>query len=108
MNSTKGAFVLAVVAIVIAIGTWAYPLKSVPKAGNVVDTSYFDYFDATTGYKLAGNTFYSNVSGTTTVSVGCIQATATSSATNIKLVFSPLGATSTFAGTAYWSYGTCP
>lgn len=47
--------------------------------------------------------------GTSTLAtVGCLQANATSSATKIKLVFSPLGATSTFSGTAYWSYGTCP
>jgi hypothetical protein len=45
---------------------------------------------------------------TSSISVGCIQATATSSATKVKIVFSALGATSTFAGTAYWSYGTCP
>lgn len=45
---------------------------------------------------------------TSSLSVGCIQATATSSATKVKLVFSTAGATSTFAGTTYWSYGTCP
>lgn len=42
---------------------------------------------------------------------GCIQLTATSSpsaATPIKLVLSGLGATSTFNGTAYWQFGTCP
>ena len=39
---------------------------------------------------------------------GCYQATATSSATQIKLVFAAAGATSTYAGTAYWQYGTCP
>ena len=50
----------------------------------------------------------SKSTGTSTVAVGCMQATATSSATTIKLVFSPTGATSTFSGTAYWSYGTCP
>lgn len=38
---------------------------------------------------------------------GCIQLNATSSATNVFLKLSPLGATSTFAGTAYWAYGTC-
>lgn len=39
---------------------------------------------------------------------GCIQLTSTSSATQIKLVLSITGATSTFNGTAYWQYGTCP
>lgn len=38
---------------------------------------------------------------------GCIQLTSTSSATQIKLQISTLGATSTFNGTAYWNYGTC-
>lgn len=39
--------------------------------------------------------------------VGCIQTTATSTATPVKIVFSALGATSTFNGTAYWQYGSC-
>lgn len=47
--------------------------------------------------------------GTSTLAtVGCLQANATSSATKIKVVFSTAGATSTFGGTAYWVYGTCP
>ncbi|MCR4334089.1 MAG: hypothetical protein NUV60_03730 [Patescibacteria group bacterium] len=44
---------------------------------------------------------------TSTLTVGCINATATSSATQLHLIFSTTGATSTFAGTAYWGYGTC-
>lgn len=39
---------------------------------------------------------------------GCINAIATSSATPIRLNMEPKGATSTFSGTVYWSYGTCP
>ena len=38
---------------------------------------------------------------------GCIQATATSSATQIKLTFSTV-ATSTASGYVLWAYGTCP
>ncbi|TCU78857.1 hypothetical protein EDE08_101639 [Bradyrhizobium sp. R2.2-H] len=57
----------------------------------------------------SGNIALSNSSATSTISgVGCISAFATSSATPVKLVLSTLGATSTFKGTAYWSYGTCP
>lgn len=56
-----------------------------------------------------GNMTFANPSGTSTLSgVGCIGAFATSSATPVKLILSALGATSTFKGTAYWSYGTCP
>ena len=55
-----------------------------------------------------GLTITNAANATSTLSVGCIQATATSSATKIKIVFSTLGATTTFAGTAYWNYGTCP
>lgn len=53
-------------------------------------------------------TVTNNATATSSLVVGCMQTTATSSATNIRLVFSTAGATSTFAGTAYWSYGTCP
>lgn len=45
---------------------------------------------------------------TSTVVVGCIQSYATSTATALKQVFVTTGATSTYNGTVYWSYGTCP
>ena len=45
---------------------------------------------------------------TSTLSVGCVQTTATSTASPVKLTFTTLGATSTFPGTVYWAYGTCP
>lgn len=44
---------------------------------------------------------------TSTVSVGCVQTLATSSATTIKLVFNTV-ASSTGNGFTLWSYGTCP
>lgn len=55
-------------------------------------------------------------SATSTLKVGCIQTTATSTATPIKLVIGTNGATSTFAGppgtlsagSVAWAYGTCP
>lgn len=64
-NSKKIALVALVLAIIACVGYY-FPVstggvqnhtKSEMSFGNVVDTSYFDYFDATTGYKLAGTTF---------------------------------------------------
>lgn len=58
---------------------------------------------------------YTTNSATSTTSLGCIQATATSTATPIKLTFSQgsLTATSTFSGTVtggfvIWAFGSCP
>jgi hypothetical protein len=45
---------------------------------------------------------------TSSILVGCIQTTATSTATPVKLEFVTTGATSTYAGTAFWGYGKCP
>jgi hypothetical protein len=57
----------------------------------------------------SGNVAFANSAGTSTLSgLGCMQMFATSSATAVKLVLSAAGATSTFKGTAYWTYGTCP
>lgn len=42
-----------------------------------------------------------------TAGVGCLQLHATSTATWIKQVYVTTGATSTFNGTVFWSYGTC-
>ena len=49
----------------------------------------------------SGNLAITNASATSTIAAGCMQLNATSSATNVKLVLSTRGATSTFAGTAY-------
>lgn len=46
-------------------------------------------------------------SATFTATTGCIQLYATSTATAIKEVFVTTGATSTYNGTVYWSYGSC-
>jgi hypothetical protein len=56
----------------------------------------------------SGNLAITNPSATSTIAAGCMQLNATSSATSVKLVLATTGATSTFNGTAYWSYGTCP
>lgn len=46
-------------------------------------------------------------SATSTLTVGCVQTYATSSATSIKLIFNTI-ATTTGDGHTLWAYGTCP
>lgn len=93
----KFSLVLAAFAIILA-GYSAFHAYETPMVGAI----------------NGGSTSFSNLvlqtdtGATSTLQVGCIQALASSSATTIKLVFSTLGATSTFPGTAYWQYGTCP
>lgn len=59
-NPTK----IALVALVLAIIACFLPAGNGKTVfGNVIDTSYFDYFDATLGYKIGGTTFYSAASG---------------------------------------------
>lgn len=126
MDSSKWSIGIAVVALVIAIiAVW-------PQAqifGNVVDTSYFDFFQATGGSATSGgfkvgNTTVINGLGnitlptsdtaTSTIALGCIQTTATSTATAIRLVIGSVATSSaTYRGTntvglVGWQYGTCP
>jgi len=101
---------LALVAVVIAIFN---PFQNLSfGAATSGNTTNFDAVTLDNGNLTLTNGSISiavPTSGTSTVgTIGCMQANATSSATKIKVVFSPLGATSTFSGTAYWSYGTCP
>lgn len=73
------------------------------------------YLNVTDTYKSGLEIASTTGSGTATTTAdifrvnnaGCVQLTSTSSATQIVLNLSTKGATSTFAGTAYWSYGTC-
>lgn len=94
---------LSVVAIVIAALTLFGPSHSF---GNTTQS----FWDAKLGYRINGTSILSqaSVTATSSLSIGKIQTTATSSATVICLVPSTAGATSTFAGTVYWKYGTCP
>lgn len=87
--------------------------------GNCTD---YDAVNTTAGYYLDDAVFISgsgNItqptsnSATSTAAVGCIQTTATSTATPIRLVISNSGATSTFAagaasGVVAWQFGNCP
>lgn len=50
---------------------------------------------------------------TSTTALGCVQTTATSTATPIRIVIGSSGATTTYQGTSSngvvgWQYGTCP
>jgi hypothetical protein len=106
------AIVIAIIALFISIA--AYGSKTVsqnpePNYSADGDTNLtnlvLDGIPSTVGATFAA-TSYANA--TSTARVGCIDTLATSSATRIKLIFSTTGATSTFAGTTYWSYGFCP
>lgn len=83
--------------------------EAIPKwFGNGVSAGLSEQFSVDNdGDTIAKSLTLTNSSATSTLASGCIQATATSSATRIKLVFATTGATSTFNGTAYWQYGTC-
>lgn len=110
MNFIKEyAGVVALVAIIVGLVVPGVGSFGAATSGN---TTNFDAVTLDNGNLTLTNGSVSiavPTTGTSTVgTVGCLQANATSSATKIKVVFSPLGATSTFAGTAYWSYGTCP
>ena len=61
----------------------------------------------------AGIVVNSSNTATSTTQVGCIQGTATSTATPIRFVIGTSGATTTYQGTKSkgvvgWQYGTCP
>ena len=66
-------------------------------------------------YKAPGFQAYllPNQATSTLSGIGCFQAYATSSATSIKLLFTPTTATTTLGGgtsvgLVAWAYGTCP
>ncbi len=105
----KFAAIVAVLALILAGATFF----SKTDAGEMLGgTTNFDAITLDNGNLTLTNgsiVVATPTTGTSTLAtVGCLQANATSSATKIKVVFSPLGATSTFSGTAYWTYGTCP
>ena len=119
----RNAGVIALVAIVIAIGGYFYPQAVGNAFGAIKDTSYFDYFNAATGgaFQVNGTNVLSATSlaltmsntATSTAIVGCVQTTATSTATPIVLQFAKSNtASTTFSGTSFgyvvWQFGTCP
>lgn len=125
MNNKNLTIGLIVVAI-IAIGGYFYPQVG-SKLGAILDTSYFDYFQASTsgGFKVGSNTIINgsgNISqpttntATSTATVGCVQTYATSTATAVRMTFSlpsQNAATTTSQGgssigNVVWQYGVCP
>jgi hypothetical protein len=120
-NTINGLLALGVAAA-IAIGSFLLgygshpaPQQAQPLGGSMYEAIpkwYGGGLQVGTGQQFAvdssGNLAITNPSATSTIAAGCMQLNATSSATNVKLVLSTKGATSTFSGTAYWSYGTCP
>ncbi len=58
-NSTK----IALVALILAVIACFLPMGNGKTFGNVVDTSYFDYFQATTGFNLGSSLTFFNSSG---------------------------------------------
>jgi hypothetical protein len=107
MTNTIVQWIGIVVAIAIAALSFASHTPAAPVESDVGGTTQ-GFENAVLGYKVNGTFVIQPVSGTTTAALGCVGITPTSTATRAKIVLSPLGATSTFSGTAYWSYGTCP
>lgn len=102
MNKDTLTLGVALVALVLAIGAYSYPVQDNLVGG----PSRFPNSDI-----VAKSFTATNSSATSTSAAGCLQTTATSSATSIKLSFGT-SATTTFLGTAggvvAWHYGTCP
>lgn len=99
--------------IALAIAVIALLLSGVALTGHAPKLGAATTGNVTNYTSLAidnGNlTFAVPTTGTSTIAtLGCLEMYATSTATKVKLVFSPAGATSTFSGTAYFNYGTCP
>jgi hypothetical protein len=111
----KIALVVAVIAMVIA----GYAALSSGKTSSFGATNCQSTTCLTGGLAVTtGNlsvdagtfTASSNVTASSSIlsaAVGCIQLHATSTATWIKETYVTTGATSTYNGTVYWSYGTC-
>lgn len=76
-----------------------------PVAGEVRTTDLTVTDDATISGGTLNVTTAANA--TSTITVGCVSAYATSSATQIKLIYGTV-ATTTGNGFVLWQYGTCP
>jgi hypothetical protein len=109
-----GALVVAGIALVVG-------KQSVQPLGAEGDTNLTNLIldgDLTVGDDaiISGGSLSLTTSNTATssVSVGCIQTTATSTLTPVKLLIGSSGATTTYAnaslsnGLVAWAYGTCP
>lgn len=134
----KNAGVIALVALIIAIGVWAFSSSSPKGFGAVecasgqtclnsleltgplsgvtnalqIDSGIFNTAGdvAVTGGTISATTA---ANATSTVVAGCVQTYATSSATSIVQVFNNQATTSsingnTIQGVVLWAYGRCP
>lgn len=88
-------------------------VEQVETLGGTVNTVPVEFHE---GITVDGNTVISGTgnltapissSATSTVTAGCFDGTATSSATRIKFIFNTV-ATTTGSGFVLWDYGTCP
>ena|ERR1017187_4149439 len=98
----KEAGVIALVAIVIAIGGYFYPSVGQSVKGNLGGVTNYDNITLT-----------SSNTATSTLVTGCIQTYATSTATAVRFVLSSAASsTPTYGipavGGVSWQYGTCP
>jgi len=131
MNNIKTIWIGILIAIVIAVGGYVFPAKTVstllgggtrfpngisadstsPSAGQVRGTTL-----TTTGASTFGGTVTVTTTNTatSTVKAGCFQMNATSTATPGRLVLASSGATTTYGlggssvGVVAWQYGSCP
>lgn len=104
--------ILGAVALVIAIIAVFLPQMPVSEDLGNKTASFWDAI----GYKMSGTDVLSkSTAGTTTLAVNCVQTSATSTATPIKLLFNTAFTGSTTvngdgsaSGNVLWDYGTCP
>lgn len=94
------AIVIAIVAVIIAV----YSVGSTVEAPSFGGTTNYD--DLTLKANPAATTTLTLQAGSATQG-GCIEIQPTSTATTLSSRISLLGATSTFAATAYYAYGPC-
>lgn len=82
-------------------------------AGNLLAEQYDPYIMYNGGFTTGKEIKQTQTSGTSTLSVGCIEAFATSSATQVKIIYNAIATSTTIsgdtvAGHVLWGYGSCP
>jgi len=132
--SNKSLTVGLIAVAIIAVGGYFFPLaqsllgasgtrfpngvsadSTSPSAGQLRGTTLTTTGAATLASATVTGTLVQSTSDTATTSarVGCIQTTATSTATPVRIVIGSSGATTTYQGGAgigvvAWQFGTCP
>lgn len=113
---------IAVVGILLSVFTlWSvqphFPAKGLGAASGVTGMlaeQYIPYILYNNGFKTAKDIVQTTTdAATTTFAGGCIQTTATSTATPIKFIFNASGTSTTLNGltpngVVLWAYGNCP